>query len=138
MGFEGRRSRAARDERRARQQAAQEAPEPTASGEVMPLDPTGVSGPPERVWTMLQEAGEEAARLLLAELQSPAFKSYSGAVKRALIDLALTRAYGLPVRRSIDVNLTSNDADAVAASLIALTDALPERAARQPSKSDLS
>jgi hypothetical protein len=76
----------------------------------------------------LQEAGEEAAQRLLELLQPLTFKALPGSVQRALLDLALTRAYGLPVRRSVSVNLSSDDADAVAASLASLADSLPERA----------
>ena len=75
----------------------------------------------------MQSAGEAAAQRLLDLLNSPSFTSYAPSAKARLIELALTRAYGLPVRRSIDVQLSSSDADAVAASLDALRDALPER-----------
>lgn len=82
---------------------------------------------PPHVWDLLQEAGEEAARALLDILRSPKFRAAKVSEQRALIDLALTRAYGLPVRRSLSVNLESSDADAIAASIIGLHDALPER-----------
>jgi hypothetical protein len=85
---------------------------------------------PPHVWDMLQEAGEEAARLLRDILAGPAFRAYKPSDQRSLIELALTRAYGLPVRRSLAVNLNTDDADAIAASLMGLHDALPERAVR--------
>lgn len=84
-------------------------------------------GIPPHVWTILQEAGEEAAQRLLELLQPATFTKLAGSVQRSLLDLALTRAYGLPVRRSVSVSLTSDDADAVAASLVELRDRLPER-----------
>ena len=84
-------------------------------------------GIPAHVWQTLQEAGEEAAQRLLELLQPPRFNKLAGSVQRALLDLALTRAYGLPIRRAVSVNLTSDDADAVAASLASLADSLPER-----------
>lgn len=82
---------------------------------------------PDHVWNMLQEAGEEAARRLRDMLQGPAFASFKPTERTRLIELALTRAYGLPVRRSVEVKLSSDDADAVAASLLSLGESLPER-----------
>ena len=95
---------------------------------------------PPHVWELLQEAGEEAASRLVSLLKSPRFASYKPSEQRSLIDLALTRAYGLPVRREVSLNLSSSDTDAVAASIAALGDALtlPERqrARHQPSNSE--
>ncbi len=82
---------------------------------------------PAHVWATLQEAGEEAAQRLLELLRAPSFKSYAPTAQKALIELALTRAYGLPVRRSVNVDLSTEDSDAIAASLIDLREALPER-----------
>lgn len=82
---------------------------------------------PPHVWETLQNAGEEAARRLYDLLRSPRFANYSPSAQARLIELGLTRAYGLPVRRSIDLKLTSDDADAVAQSLIDLGASLPER-----------
>lgn len=82
---------------------------------------------PPHVWAILQDAGELAAGRLRDLLASPRFTSFRGSEQKALIELALTRAYGLPVRRSLSVNLESSDADAIAASLMGLSDALPER-----------
>ena len=87
-------------------------------------------GIPPHVWATLQEAGEEAAQRLLELLAPARFNGLPGSVQRALLDLALTRAYGLPVRRSVSVTLSSDDADAVATSLAALRDSLPERGAQ--------
>jgi hypothetical protein len=86
-----------------------------------------VEGIPPHVWNLLQQAGDEAAQRLLELLQPVAFSKLAGSVQRSLLDLAFTRAYGLPVRRSLNVDLSSTDADAVAASLQALADTLPER-----------
>lgn len=87
---------------------------------------------PEHVWAVLREAGEEAANRLLQILQSPRFPTLRGSEQRALIALAFDRAYGLPVRRSLSVNLSSDNSDAIAASLHSLQDALPERAQDGP------
>ena len=87
---------------------------------------------PPHVWALLQEAGEEAARRLFEILRSSAFTRYPASAQKALIELALTRAYGLPVKRSLSVNLESSDADAIAQSLMGLQDALPERQSAAP------
>lgn len=88
-------------------------------------------GIPAHVWALLSEAGELAAERLRDLLASPRFATFRPSEQRALIDLALTRSYGLPVRRSLSVSLSSSDTDAIAASLLGLQDALPERA-REP------
>ncbi len=105
---------------------------PETQTNVVPLDTQSAdtSAPvdiPAHVWATLQEAGEEAAQRLLELLRSPSFKSYAPTAQKALIELALTRAYGLPVRRSVNVDLSTEDSDAIAASLIDLREALPER-----------
>lgn len=91
--------------------------------------PSPADGIPPHVWALLQSAGHEAAQKLLALLRSPTFSTFAPSSQARLIELALTRAYGLPVRRSVSVNLNSDDADAVAASLLDLADNLPERRA---------
>ena len=82
---------------------------------------------PDHVWQVLQQAGDKAAQRLLELLEAASFSKLAPTAQARVIELALTRAYGLPVRRSVNVDLSSSDADAVAASLAALTDALPER-----------
>jgi hypothetical protein len=81
---------------------------------------------PPHVWNLLQTAGELGAARLVQILQSPAFPSMAPSAQRGLIELALTRAYGLPIRKALNVNLTTGDADAVAASLADLASNLPE------------
>lgn len=95
-------------------------------GQVLPPHATDI---PPHVWAMLQEAGEVAASRLVTILKSQAFMTYAPTAQKALIELALTRAYGLPVRKALNVNLSTSDADAVAASLADLAQALPEHAA---------
>lgn len=109
---------------------------PALSGDLLP--PQADSAIPPHVWAMLQRGGELAAQRLVELLASPAFRRYSPAAQRSLIDLALTRAYGLPIKRALTVSLSSGDADAVAASLLDLSAALPEhaRAARQSRSPD--
>ena len=75
---------------------------------------------PDDVWALLQDSGKRAAERLYQMLDGAAFTSYSPTARARLIELALVRAYGLPVKRSIDVSISTDDADAVAASLQAL------------------
>lgn len=105
------------------------APAPVAPPEGRAAPPTDI--PPE-VWAVLQEAGERAAQRLLELLDAATFPALPAATRARLIELALTRAYGLPVRRSISVDLSATDADAVAAALLDLHAALPERAQDGP------
>lgn len=93
----------------------------------MPASQLGADIPPH-VWQMLQQAGELAAGRLVQIIQSPKFEHYAPSAQRGLIELALTRAYGLPIRKALNVNLSSSDADAVAASLSDLASNLPETA----------
>lgn len=92
--------------------------------------PPSEAGVPKHVWDLLQKAGEAAAFRLNEILQSPKFAKYPPTAQKALIELALTRAYGLPVRKAVTVMLSSSDSDAVAKSLSELTSALPEMRAR--------
>jgi hypothetical protein len=99
---------------------------PSLDGEVMgQASPLGADIPPH-VWAMLQTAGETAAARLVQILQSPKFGQYPPSAQRGLIELALTRAYGLPIRKALNVNLSTSDSDAVAASLADLASNLPE------------
>lgn len=86
---------------------------------------------PPHVWSLLQQAGETAAARLVAILQSPRFPALPASSQKGLIELALTRAYGLPIRKALNVNLSSTDADAVAASLSDLSQSLPENMRHQ-------
>jgi hypothetical protein len=86
-------------------------------------------GLPAHVAATLAKAGEKAAQRLLELLAGPRFDRFRPSEQRALIELALTRAYGLPVRREVSVTLSSSDSDAVAASLASLAGRpLPEYA----------
>lgn len=98
------------------------------SGEVLgQTSPLGADIPPH-VWALLQTAGEAAALRLVQVITSPKFATYAPSAQRGLIELALTRAYGLPIRKSLSVNLSTSDSDAVAASLADLASNLPENA----------
>lgn len=98
----------------------------STDGELVgPIGPIG-EGIPPHVWAVLQQAGEVAAQRLLEILAAPSFKTLPASAQRGLLELALVRAYGLPVRRAVNVNLSSTDADAVAASLADMAQHLPE------------
>jgi hypothetical protein len=103
---------------------------PALSGEVYePSSPSSLGADiPPHVWALLQQAGETAATRLVQVLQSPRFTSYAPSAQRGLIELALTRAYGLPIRKALNLNLSTSDSDAVAASLADLAANLPENA----------
>jgi len=119
---------AKRDLRAVEAETIDNEPNDAPSAEALPASNMADSeGIPAHVWQLLQEAGEQAASKLLDMLKSKAFDSYAPTAKARLIELAFTRAYGLPIRRSVDVSLSSSDADAVAQSLLALRDSLPER-----------
>ena len=130
MAFSRRRPLSASTPQIALEKPSSEAPEASPAegldGQVLPPHATDI---PPHVWAMLQEAGEVAAHRLVQLLRSKAFLSYAPTAQKALIELALTRAYGLPVRKALNVNLSTSDADAVAASLADLAQALPEHAA---------
>lgn len=139
MSFSGRRSKAAKAPLRAASGPIRHPLPPTPeddaptlslalSGDVLPdTSPLGADIPPH-VWHMLQQAGELAAARLVQILKSPRFAAYAPSAQRGLIELALTRAYGLPIRKALNVNLSTSDADAVAASLADLAANLPENA----------
>lgn len=101
---------------------------PSLSGDVLPDAGSLGADIPPHVWNLLQQAGELAAARLVQVIQSPRFASYAPSAQRGLIELALTRAYGLPVRKALNVNLSTSDSDAVAASLADLAANLPENA----------
>ncbi len=114
---------------RSARRASNAEPLPVASNDApLPFDASPGDDIPPHVWALLQEAGAKAAERLRDILGSQAFNSYAPTAKARLIELAMTRAYGLPVKRSVNLSLSSDDADAVASSLAGLTDALPERA----------
>jgi len=81
---------------------------------------------PAHVWHLLQAAGEVAAQRLHDILSAPSFSRLRPSEQTKLIELALTRAYGQPVKREVRIDLSGGDADAVAASLAQITGRLPE------------
>jgi hypothetical protein len=94
-----------------------DSPLPAVSADPSDADAPLPAGLPANVAATLAKAGEAAATRLLSLLTGPRFDRFRPSEQRALIELALTRAYGLPVRREVSVSLTSSDTDAVAASL---------------------
>ena len=73
---------------------------------------------PEDVAQLLAKAGVLAAKHLVHILSDPKeLARHPLAAQRAILDLAITRAYGLPIRKSVTVNLSTSEADAVTQSL---------------------
>jgi hypothetical protein len=78
---------------------------------------------------LLQSAGHTAAERLDELLRSSGFKRLRPSEQAKLIELALNRAYGPPIKREMSVTLSGNVSDAVAASLARLSAYdLPENA----------
>ena len=92
---------------------------------------------PKEVAELIEKAGLLASAHMVTLLSdTEKLKGQPLAAQRALVDLALTRAYGLPVRRSLNLNLHGDAADAVQASLNELTNELPER--KRPTIKDIT
>lgn len=88
---------------------------------------------PESVWAVLQGAGAEAAERLRDMLEPSAFERLKHRDQLSLLGMALDRAYGRPdpgIKRSVEVSLSGEGNDAVAASLarLATSVTLPEYA----------
>jgi len=82
--------------------------------------------PPE-AWAALQEAGQAAAERLRDLIAAKSFERLRPSEQARLIQLALDRAYGPPVKREMSLTLSGNVSDAVAESLGRLASAeLPE------------
>tara|TARA_R110002167_G_scaffold74809_6_gene209113 strand:- start:1162 stop:1569 length:408 start_codon:yes stop_codon:yes gene_type:complete len=76
---------------------------------------------PPNVWVLLQSAGERAAGKLNDMLSSIKFDRLKPTEQARLVELALNRAYGPPIKREMSLQLTGNVSDAVAASLASLS-----------------
>lgn len=82
---------------------------------------------PAEVWAALQDAGQAAAERLRDLLKAKAFERLKPGDQARLIELALNRAYGPPIKREMTLSLSGNVSDAVAASLARLSASdLPE------------
>tara|TARA_R110000823_G_scaffold5692_6_gene22457 strand:- start:251 stop:634 length:384 start_codon:yes stop_codon:yes gene_type:complete len=82
---------------------------------------------PPATWAALSEAGHVAAERLLSLLQGPAFMRLKAGDQARLIELAMNRAYGPPIKRELSLSLSGQVSDAVAESLGRLAGAeLPE------------
>ena len=92
---------------------------------------------PPATWEALSEAGHVAAERLLDLLQSKSFERLKSGDQARLIELALNRAFGPPIKREMSLTLSGTVSDAVAESLSNLASVdLPEMAAhgRKPHK----
>lgn len=82
---------------------------------------------PAHVWHLLQRSGEKAAEKLLDILTSASWAKLPTATQLRVIDLALTRAYGPPIKREVSVALTGKVSDATSDALAAMSgQPLPE------------
>lgn len=86
---------------------------------------------PDHVKAVFLQAAELAADRLLATMaDDKGWQAMRPADQKAFIELAFLRAWGAPVSKSLSVELSSSDADAVAASLAGMHAALPEQRQR--------
>jgi hypothetical protein len=84
---------------------------------------------PPATWQALSEAGHVAAERLLDLLQGKSFERLKAGDQARLIELALNRAYGPPIKREMSLTLSGTVSDAVAESLSNLASVdLPEMA----------
>ena len=94
---------------------------------------------PPATWQALSEAGHQAAERLLDLIKAKSFERLKPTDQARLIELALNRAYGPPIKREMSLTLSGNVSDAVAESLGALAGtSLPEfsRDSRKAGKMD--
>jgi len=90
---------------------------------------------PDHVWQTLQDAGSAASERLLALLTGKSFERLKAGDQARLIQLALDRAYGPPVKASMSLQLSGSVSDAVAESLGRLASHdLPEMRRKAPSR----
>jgi len=106
--------------------------EPTTGVEVMATSASPApAGIPPAAWDDICAAGAAAAQRLRHLLEhGPAWARLPATTQARLIELALTRAYGAPVAKTLNLSLSSSDADAVAASLAGFAASLPEHGPR--------
>ena len=93
---------------------------------------------PAHVWQTLQDSGAMAAQRLSDLLHGKSFERLKVGDQTRLIQLALDRAYGPPIKREMSLQLSGTVSDAVAESLgrLASTE-LPEmrgKGASQPAR----
>ena len=84
---------------------------------------------PDKVWKLLSASGEKAAERLQEMLASKNFHQLRGSDKTNLIRMAFEYAYGkpdAPLKRSVSLNLSSSNADAVQAAMAKLASAAPD------------
>lgn len=96
---------------------------------------------PAATWAMIQQAGHKAAGRLLELLDGREWSKLKAGDKLRLVELAMNRAYGPPIKREQRLELRGDVSDAVAASLAKLSSFdLPElraRATQRAAESDL-
>ena len=119
--------------RKPMKKAEYEAPEQPKGGElsvVQEFKPTSIENAlkdriPDHLWSLVQEIGEHGLNRLFEIISSPTFYKYKGSDQTKLLAMAIERAYGkpdAPIRKSVNLNLSSSDTDAVNAALSRLSD----------------
>lgn len=89
-------------------------------------------GIPAETWALLRSAGHTAAERLDTMLKSSSFNRLKASDQARLVELALNRAYGPPVKREMSLTLSGDVSDAVATSLARLSSVdLPEIAPKR-------
>jgi len=84
---------------------------------------------PAHVWRKLSDCGEKAAERLCEMLSDEKFHKLRGSDKTNLIRMAFEYAYGkpdAPLKRSVNLNLSSDNSDAVQSAMAKLAAAVPE------------
>lgn len=82
---------------------------------------TGLGSIPPETAALLRKAGHAAAEALADWLEPHKLAKLKPGERIRLVELALTRAFGPPVKREVSVTLSGDVSDAVSASLAALS-----------------
>ena len=96
---------------------------------IVPIVPSPNEKIPAHVWRKLSACGEKAAERLQEMLASKNFHQLRGSDKTALIRMAFEYAYGkpdAPLKRSVSLNLSSDNTDAIQAAMTKLANAAPD------------
>lgn len=99
------------------------------SHKVVSIVPSPNEKIPDKVWKILSGCGEKAADRLQEMLASEHFHNLRGSDKTNLIRMAFEYAYGkpdAPLKRSVNLNLSSSNTDAIQSAMLKLANAVPD------------
>jgi len=112
---------------------------------ILPAEPPNIAADarpdaiPAEAWEALQEAGQRASERLRDLIAGKSFERLKPADQARLIQLALDRAYGPPVKREMSLTLSGSVSDAVAESLARLASSdLPEFTENRASRKNMA